>query len=156
MDKVLLHQLVLQKLEQLHATALNAANQAHDSATHEENVAENKYDTLGLEASYLAEGQANIVAGYKAAISIFKKLSVRDFDEDSELTLGALVRLVDDGGGELLVFLSPVAGGQVIELQDKDVSIVTSSAPLGLSLLGSCLDDEVTVAGKSYLIADVW
>ena len=29
--------------------------------THEENIAENKYDTLGLEAAYLAQGQAQRV-----------------------------------------------------------------------------------------------
>jgi len=31
---------------------------AHETATHEENIAENKYVTLGLEAAYLATGQA--------------------------------------------------------------------------------------------------
>lgn len=36
--------------------AERAAQTAYETATHEENIAENKYDTLGLEASYLAAG----------------------------------------------------------------------------------------------------
>ena len=37
-----------------------AAEYARDEATHEQNKAENKYDTRGLEASYLARGQSNV------------------------------------------------------------------------------------------------
>src|SRR5690606_41710128 len=41
------------------ANAMLAAAQAtREDATHEDNKAENKYDTRGLEASYLAEAQA--------------------------------------------------------------------------------------------------
>ena len=39
-----------------------AAQYARDEATHEQNKAENKYDTRGLEASYLARGQSKQAA----------------------------------------------------------------------------------------------
>ena len=58
MDKLLLQQQVLERLAEDLLQAEQAARAAHKTATHEENVAENKYDTLGLEAAYLATGQA--------------------------------------------------------------------------------------------------
>ena len=48
--------LILEQLQSELATALNASDQAHASATHSENVPENQYDTLALEAAYLAHG----------------------------------------------------------------------------------------------------
>src|SRR3990167_5836127 len=53
----LLHQ-VIAHLETALSQAQQAAQTAYEAATDEENIAENKYDTLGLEASYLATGQA--------------------------------------------------------------------------------------------------
>ena len=58
MDKSLLQQQVLKRLADDLAQVEQAARVAHETATHEENIAENKYDTLGLEAAYLAAGQA--------------------------------------------------------------------------------------------------
>ena len=51
-----------------------AAKASHAEATAEENRAENKYDTRGLEASYLATGQANKVLELEAAIEAFSDL----------------------------------------------------------------------------------
>lgn len=51
--------LILQIIADLNAaiqTALAAADDARATATNKENVAENRYDTLGLEAAYLAHG----------------------------------------------------------------------------------------------------
>ena len=54
MDKFLLQQQVLQRLSEDLLQAEEAVREAHETATHEENIAENKYDTLGLEAAYLS------------------------------------------------------------------------------------------------------
>ena len=58
MDKFVLRQQVLERLAEDLLQAEQAVRAAHEAATHEENIAENKYDTLGLEAAYLATGQA--------------------------------------------------------------------------------------------------
>jgi hypothetical protein len=54
----LLQQQVLERLADDLPKAEQAVRTAHETATHEENIAENKYDTLGLEAASLATGQA--------------------------------------------------------------------------------------------------
>ena len=58
MDKFLLQHQVLERLAEDLLRVEQAVRAAHETAIHQENVAENKYDTLGLEAAYLATGQA--------------------------------------------------------------------------------------------------
>ena len=54
MNKFSLQQQVLKRLAEDLLQAEDAVRVAHETATHAENIAENKYDTLGLEAAYLA------------------------------------------------------------------------------------------------------
>ena len=70
MNKHAVHQLILEKLSVDLDIAQRAAQTAYETATHEENIAENKYDTLGLEASYLAAGQAKRVEEIKQALAL--------------------------------------------------------------------------------------
>ena len=53
MDKFVLRQQVLERLAEDLLQAEQAMRAAHETANHEENIVENKYDTLGLEAAYL-------------------------------------------------------------------------------------------------------
>ena len=67
---------------QLH-NAKEAAKAAHDAATHEESVAETQYDTLGLEAAYLAQGQLSesmsAIVTFKHLIQCLKKANLIRF-----------------------------------------------------------------------------
>jgi hypothetical protein len=53
---------IVEKLQLELSTAVAASQQAHDSATHSKNIAANKYDTLAVEAAYLAHGQSMRIA----------------------------------------------------------------------------------------------
>ena len=153
MDKTLLHQLISSALQSRYDTALAAAKQAYETATHEENVAENKYDTLGLEASYLAEGQSRRVTEAELELKRFEHLSVKCFGEEDRIQFGAKIDLRDlDSQSLTEVFLSPVAGGLNIELESRQILLVTDQAPLGKALMGAYLGDEIYVAEKCYLI----
>src|SRR3982750_1295379 len=83
-----------------------AAQASHAEATHESSKAENKYDTRGLEASYLAHGQARQARETEIARQEFANLRVRAFGAKDAIDLGALVEL--DG---TLYFIGPSAGG---------------------------------------------
>ncbi|MGQ2958069.1 hypothetical protein [Agrobacterium sp.] len=67
MDKFLLQEQVLKRLAESLLQAEQAVQAADETATHEESIAENKYDTLGLEAAYLATGHADAGAGGRCA-----------------------------------------------------------------------------------------
>ncbi len=52
-----------------------AAKTAHAAATHEECVPDNKYDTTGLEASYVAQGQANRAQEIRQTLELYRALN---------------------------------------------------------------------------------
>jgi transcription elongation GreA/GreB family factor len=119
-----------------------AARAAHAEATHEQSKAENKYDTRGLEASYLARGQSKQAAEILQAIEEFKKLDAREFGNDEAIDLGALVEL--EGQGERsFYFVGPRAGGTEIVLQKKEVLVITPQSPLGQQLVGKKKGDRL-------------
>ena len=160
MNKALLLDAVLARLETLHQTAIKAAKQAHDTATHEENVAENKYDTLGLEAAYLAHGQSQRVAECAADLAAFKNLTAREFSSDAAIDIGVVVLLSDEAGNSQYLFIGPAAGGVKVPFDGHEITIITFSAPLGMALRGRCVGDEVEVRGGGngvgYEVLGVW
>src|SRR5436190_12732824 len=83
-------------IEALHdslAVLEKAAREAHAEATHESSKAENKYDTRGLEASYLARGQSKQAAEVAQAVHEFASLFPRNFKEGDAIDVGAFVEL---------------------------------------------------------------
>src|SRR3981081_4667570 len=87
-----------------------AARTSHAEATHESSKAENKYDTRGLEAAYLAGGQARQVKEILEAIEIYRGLKRRDCERTGPADLTALVELKADKTRSLY-FLGPKSGG---------------------------------------------
>ena len=141
-NKSLLFTQIISALQLNHEGAVEAAMRAYSTATNDENVAENKYDTLALEASYLAHGQAQRVAQCEADIIAFKKL---DISAKSTVVLGSLVELVDQQDKCKYLFIGPSAGGLKVLSGSKEVVIVTPNSPLGYALMGRELDDEISV-----------
>jgi len=112
-----------------------AAKFSRAEATHESSKAESKYDTRGLEASYLARGQSKQAAELEAAIAEFEKLPVKKFGATESINLGALVEL-ETGGENLFYFIGPRAGGTEISHEKKEILVITPQSPLGEQLLG--------------------
>ena len=139
MHKQALKSELIAQLEAALATARAAHAAAIEGSTHEEAKPENDKDTRGLEQSYLARGQAQRVAENEAAIGDVNALALREFGPKASIAMSALVT-VDEDGTELVVFLSPAGGGNVLA---GGVQVVTPSSPLGRALLGKKVDDDV-------------
>jgi len=156
MNKQLLLEQILIKLESLRQQAIAAAMQAYNTATAEENVAENKYDTLGLEAAYLAQGQAKRVVECEEDIAAFKSLSVERFKEQRSISMGALIQIEDEHEVEQFLFLGPKAGGLSFMCADdgfdKKIRIITPSSPIGAALLKREVGEEfeLKVGGNTH------
>jgi transcription elongation GreA/GreB family factor len=139
--------------------ALAAADEARATATDKENVAENRYDTLGLEAAYLAHGQSERVQQLKKDLDLFVSLQnhIRD---DSIIEVGSLVRLESGSGESRFLFIGPARGGLVVNYESVAVTVITPDAPLGQALIGAQVGDEVTLDTKSGpasgFISDLW
>jgi transcription elongation GreA/GreB family factor len=112
-----------------------AAQDSHAEATDEQCKAENKYDTRGLEASYLAHGQSRQAAEIQGAIAAFKKLDARKFGAGEPIDVGAFVEL-QFNGEKTAYFIGPRAGGTEVLHEKREVLVITSQSPLGGQLLG--------------------
>jgi|SRR5690606_13096747 transcription elongation GreA/GreB family factor len=145
MDKQTLQQLLLDRLRADLQVAIDAARIAHAAATDEESKAENKYDTRGLEAAYLAAGQSRRVEELRQALQVCQNLVLRPFDAQVGIQLGALLELEDEQGSLLMLFLMPAAAGIKLAWQGRDVLLISPQAPLGQRLLGKGEGDDVQV-----------
>src|SRR5688572_24318291 len=114
MNKAQLLKQVVAHLSQSLALLEKAARAAHAEATHESSKAENKYDTRGLEAAYLARGQSRQAKEILDSIKLYEALSVRDFAPTEAIDLGAVVELEVDGTRSTF-FLGPRNGGLEVE-----------------------------------------
>jgi transcription elongation GreA/GreB family factor len=145
MDKFLLQQQVLERLADDLLQAEEAVRAAHETATHEENIAENKYDTLGLEAAYLATGQARRAEAIRQAMAHWCRLRPRPYDAAKGIQLGSLVFLVNSDEKQQQIFLGPDGGSMKLSSSAQLVQVISSEAPLGRAMLGKCEGDEVSI-----------
>lgn len=125
-----------------------AARASHAEATHEQSRADNKYDTRGLEASYLARGQSRQVAEAALAIERFEMLPLKDFGPGIPIDQSALVELSAKSGTSFY-FIGPCAGGTEVTHEKKEVLVITPQSPLGQQLVGRQQGEklQIVVAG---------
>lgn len=148
MDKTHLIQLITEQLAHDLAIQYNAAITAHEASTHEENIPDNKYETLALEASYVAQGQANRARDIKLALESYKQLTLQSFDDGSPIRLTALVTLTGEDGATRTVFIGPQEGGMKVIDHLTEVVVITPASPLGRNLIGKTVGDMVTLGGS--------
>mgnify|MGYP000895110137 CR=1 FL=1 len=151
MNKAVVLEKIINSLQSELETYIRAAKFSHAEATAEENRAENKYDTRGLEASYLAAGQANKVIELEAAITSFGELKDKPANESVEI--GALLELDQEGALELY-FIGPTAGGTEVEIEGTETLIITPESPLGSQLIGLVSGQKSTLdlAGRKQKV----
>lgn len=145
MIKEHLLQHIVERLTADLAILTSAARRAHAAATHEECIPDNKYDTTALEASYVAQGQANRAAEIRRALERYRTLVLRHFDAQTPIRLTALVTLETADGHCRQVFMGPDAGGLKVFDGVTECIVITPESPLGQALLGSLCDDEIHV-----------
>ncbi len=132
-----------------------AALTAHGAAAHAECRPDNKYDTTALEASYLAQGQANRAQEIRAALESYRTLALQSFAGDAPIRLTALITLEGEEGGLRHLFLGPMAGGLKIDTNDGEIVVITPGSPLGRRLLGLRCGDEVRGGDEAAVLLTI-
>jgi transcription elongation GreA/GreB family factor len=120
-----------------------AARASHAEATHESSKAESKYDTRGLEAAYLAGGQARQAREIMESIKVYQNLVLKDFAPDEPVDLTSVVEL-DTDGQRFEYFIGPRNGGLEIAFGRKEITVITPQSPLGQTLMGKRAGDRWT------------
>lgn len=135
MDKAQFFDRLLETLREECMHAIAASKDAADYATNEESKAESQWDTQGLEASYLAAGQASQARQWAEIVEELQSEKEDLLKPNKQVSLGALFSC--DMGGELeWFFFAGVAGGQVIETEHGNVTVITAQSPLASRLRG--------------------
>jgi transcription elongation GreA/GreB family factor len=147
-------ELVITELSKEHQQAIDAANDAHAAAVDDQSVAETQYDTLAIEASYLAEGQSRRVVEFQHAIDAYKSLDLIEFEDDSYIALGALVQLSADSKANHWFFIGPAAGGFRCKINQKNITVITPQSPMGMALIGKQQDDDIELMLGSNKLKD--
>lgn len=127
------------------ALLTQAARTAHAAATHAECLPDNKYDTTALEASYVAQGQANRAQDIRRALENYRTLTLRPFNEATPIRLTALVTLEAEDGSCRQLFLGPDAGGLKLTEPGAECIVITPESTLGRALLGKSYGDELQI-----------
>jgi len=112
-----------------------ASDTARTDATDEESRARSKYDTQGIEASYLAAGQAERAEDLAATIAAFNAAPFPPFAAQDSIAEGALVEASFAGDTEWFL-LAPCAGGMTVTIKGKEVTVLGPGAPLRKQLNG--------------------
>ncbi len=135
-----------------------AVKLARDTATHADCLGSSKYETMGLEASYLAQGQGIRLLQVERGLAYFKALSLNPSTD--VIGLSSLLQLQDEQGQEQLLWLAAEAGGLKLQCGDDWLTVITPKAPLGAALMGKVAQDdfEISIAGvtRSYEITAVY
>ena len=137
--------IVRQIIEELGQTLENLAGAAramHADASDEQNKAEDKYDTRGLETAYLASSQARQATEIEQALAEYQTLTLLKFTAQSPVDLTALVEL-ESHGDRNLYFLGPKGGGTEVRIAGQEILVITPESPLGQELLGKKTGDRV-------------
>jgi transcription elongation GreA/GreB family factor len=145
-----------QILVQLHAgltTQTAAAHLARDEAISEESKPENKYDTHGQEAAYLAEGQARLAQEIQAGIGFYQAFVPAAFAPGAPIAIGALVELGHGDGRRTWYFIGPRGGGLEVPLGGHSILVLTPQSPLGRQLLGKRAGESVHLPGRGSTTA---
>lgn len=159
MNKNLLLKEIVSSLQESLDVLERAARASHVEATHESSRAENKYDTRGLEAAYLAGGQARQAREILDSIKAYQSLPLQDFGAADPIDLTALVKLETDGSA-FLYFIGPKNGGLEVNYEGEEITVITPQSPLGQNLTGKKSGQRWTTkiggATTKYHILKVW
>jgi transcription elongation GreA/GreB family factor len=134
MNKREILQAVLAELEEELRRQLAAQAAAAEGATHAESRAETKWDTCGLELSYLARGLAKQFETLAKQVEELRAFTAPDF-AGKAIGIGALVETRVDGETNHFILLN-CGGGTEVAVGGVDITAITPESPVGAALMG--------------------
>jgi len=148
---------IIKDLRKDRDTLHRAAAETHSSSTGEESKQEGKYDTRGLEASYLAEAQAEQLDILENQILKLTQLNLDNLTDEDPIRSGALTIFSADDDIEHGYFILPAAGGTTITYQGLDFTIITPESPIATLLIGNKVGTFLTLPrlGEGF-ISEIW
>lgn len=130
---------------------MTAATNAHLAAVDDQSVAETQYDTLAIEASYLAEGHTRRIEQLKHDIAWLMNLNIIDTEY---VSVGSLVQLEAECQCHHWFIILPVAAGFRGQVDNNTFTVITPHAPMGSSLMNKEEGEQVIINIGAKQIVD--
>ncbi len=150
-DKKEIFALIQEKLKENLEVLVQSAFEAKEASTNEESKAENKYDTRGLEAGYLASGQSKRAGKLQEQIYQLSKLELGKIES---ISVGSLVTVLVNDQNKAHFFILP-AGGVELIYKEKKIQTITLESPLGQNLYGQNVGWDFELKGREYEVLEV-
>ncbi len=144
---------VLQVVEGNLGVLVDSAIAAKEFSTNEESKAENKYDTRGLEASYLASGQAQRAQKLQEQIYLLKKVNLQSYSKEASVGIGSVIELHVNESLKKHLFVLP-SGGVEVHFGDIMIQTITIESPIGMNIHQQVVGHEFELNGKIYEVVD--
>jgi hypothetical protein len=145
-DKTALLQEIIQKLETEIQALRGSFKEAKLTSIEAPGRMQSRYDTMGVEAAWVADGLAKSIEEKVEGTYRLKNINLPDSPE--RVSLGCVVGIGPDGGDiENVYFILPACGGMIITIPNSDLTVQTVmlQAPVARALIGKSIDDEVAV-----------
>jgi len=133
MDKHRIIEEIVRFIESELEGAKEAAIESAESATDDESKQEGKYDTRGLETSYLASAQAHYAQDLIESLDAYHNLHLPE--NPRAVALGCVVTTLSTSGREFF-FVGPAHGGIEVQIDEQTAFVITPQSPIGRELIG--------------------
>ncbi|MCU1265693.1 MAG: hypothetical protein JWM21_2011 [Acidobacteria bacterium] len=145
-DKTALLEGIIRTLEEEIKTLRASFDEAKLTSIEAPGRMQSRYDTMGVEAAWVADGLAKSIE--EKAEGTYRLKNVRLPDSPERVSIGCIVGIGPEGSAiENLYFILPACGGMSIPIDNSNLTLQTVmlQAPVARALIGKSLDDEVNV-----------
>jgi len=149
LNKHELLELVIASLKSDLQLLIDASITAKAAATDAEAKPENKYDTRGLEQSYLAAGQAKRANDLKESIEALRSFSLQKLVASKIVEVGSVVYVNSEENEESIYFILPQRGGIKLSYKGSEIATLTPDSALGEKMLEKAAGDDFELKMKN-------
>ena len=146
LDKRKVFEWVVERLEQEIGQMKTGYEEARRTSIEAPGRMQSRYDTMGVEAAWVADGLARNIEGKLQSLSVLRAFNLPA--SPPRVALGCIAGVGHDmKATEAAYFLLPGCGGLVIpaEVSSYEIRVITPQSPIGRELLGKAVGDDVRV-----------
>jgi hypothetical protein len=149
---------VINYIEKKLVSGLDDLRKSYEQARHtmieSPGAMQSRYDTMGKEAAWLADGLAGRISDAEKDIHALRDLQVSGNGESIHIC--SLFTLANTKtGSKDTYFILPAGGGEEIDYDGYNILILTPQSPLSQSVLGKKKGDKAEFRNIEYIIEQV-
>lgn len=144
MDKTKIKEKIIAELQKQLDVLQHSVQDASEESFQETNVPLSQVDHRSLEASLFARAQSQRADKALSVIEVLKNLPIKEFTASDDIQTSAIVELEHSGRTDLY-FLAPLGAGTIIEVEGREMEVITTNSPLGEELLDKRVDDDIWI-----------